>query len=875
MMEGFQDQKTCVDDTVIYDDSIEQNFYRVCEFLEIASRGGCTFNPKKFQFGSSEVNFLGFRVTENGIKPLSEFLDNITNFPVPQNITDVRSWFGAINQISYSFAIAPVMAPFRHLLSSKVPFQWSPELQEAFTESKKEIIKQCELGVRSFDPALPTALATDWSKLGMGFWLTQKHCSCLGTTPGCCNTGWQTVYCGSRFCSSAESRYHPIEGEALASINGLDKCKFFVLGLSNLTLCLDHKPLIGIFGDKNNLEEIHNPRLLNFKIKSMKFSFKPIHVPGKKNVVPDTFSRRGDSPVNSDQYVVTAGYSENLGPPAWVSPPLLSAITADTEELMQGNIIASLAFINAPITAETTLDIISWQRLEAACLSCEEYTLLHQMIEHGVPEDKNSWDSTIQDYYPHRHSLVTVGPVVMLHDRPVIPRSLRPAVMSHLHAGHASASSMFERAATCLYWPHFRSDLINHRAACKQCSRYAPSNPAMPPILPEDPAYPFESVCADFFNLNSRNYLVLVDRFSNWITVCKLAEDKSENVIRVLREYISLYGIPSIFTSDGARVFTSKVFEDFCSRWGIIHRVSTAYNPRANKRAELAVKHAKRLIRGNVSQTGSLDTDALVRALLAHRNAPCPITGLSPAQILYGRVLRDPLPLQPGKFFPRQEWRQAADTRSEAYSKRKFSMQERLSRGARQLPPLQPGDQVQVQDQHGNSPRQWSKTGVVIEAEGFDSYLISLDGSRQLTKRNRKFLRKISTHPDSYKHSESAQPTPATVRPPPPPVTPPRTPRSVPAQPPAPATPPPVQTPPVMANPPIVPPLIIRRSGDEYRVVPGPIQQVSPLQTPQSSPWLPWPLSPLPPPTPAVPAHYVVPAPWPWSPTYQHQATRL
>ena len=73
----------------------------------------------------------------------------------------------------------------------------------------------------------------------------------------------------------------------------------------------------------------------------MKFSFKPIHVPGKKNVVPDTFCRRGDSPVNSDQYVVTAGYSENLGPPAWVSSPLLSAITADTEELIQGNIIAS------------------------------------------------------------------------------------------------------------------------------------------------------------------------------------------------------------------------------------------------------------------------------------------------------------------------------------------------------------------------------------------------------------------------------------------------------------------------------------------------------------------------------------------------------
>merc|ERR1712002_1421912 len=70
--------------------------------------------------------------------------------PTPRNITDVRSWYGMINQISYSFAIAPVMLPFRHLLSSKLPFHWSPELQAAFDSSKEEIIRQCEKGVRTF-----------------------------------------------------------------------------------------------------------------------------------------------------------------------------------------------------------------------------------------------------------------------------------------------------------------------------------------------------------------------------------------------------------------------------------------------------------------------------------------------------------------------------------------------------------------------------------------------------------------------------------------------------------------------------------------------------------------------------------------------------
>ena len=69
-------------------------------------------------------------------------------------------------------------------------------------------------------------------------------------------------------------------------------------------------------------------------------------------------------------------------------------------------------------------------------------------------------------------------------------------------------------------------------------------------------------------------------------------------------------------------------------------------------------------------------------------------------------------------------WRNAVDTRAGAYSVRKYLMQERLFRGAWQLPPLQTGDQLWVLDQHGYSPRQWSKTEVVDEADWFDSYLV-------------------------------------------------------------------------------------------------------------------------------------------------------
>ena len=64
----------------------------------------------------------------------------------------------------------------------------------------------------------------------------------------------------SRYLTPTEARYSPVEGEALAVAYGLEKCKHFILGTENLIVTVDHKPLIGLFTNRN-LEDISNPRL--------------------------------------------------------------------------------------------------------------------------------------------------------------------------------------------------------------------------------------------------------------------------------------------------------------------------------------------------------------------------------------------------------------------------------------------------------------------------------------------------------------------------------------------------------------------------------------------------------------------------------------
>ena len=109
----------------------------------------------------------------------------IRNFSTPTNISDVRSWFGLINQVAYRFIKTDHMAPFRHLLSQTTPFQWNEDLEVAFRKSKEKIAELITDGVASFDMELVTCLSPDYSKQGMGWILQQKRCSCEKIVPTC------------------------------------------------------------------------------------------------------------------------------------------------------------------------------------------------------------------------------------------------------------------------------------------------------------------------------------------------------------------------------------------------------------------------------------------------------------------------------------------------------------------------------------------------------------------------------------------------------------------------------------------------------------------------------------------------------------------
>lgn len=222
----FPDKVKCVDDNCMWAGSIEASFFQTCKWLDLCAHNGINLNPKKFQFAQESVEFAGLTVTSTQVKPSKKFLDSVLNFPTPKDIPGARAWFGLLNQGAYAFAVAKQMGPFRHLLKPSTQFAWTDELNTLFEQSKHAIISEMKNGVRLFDPACTTCLSTDWSVDGIGFLLRQKYCQCISKTLTCCPDGWKLCLVGSRFTTPAESRYAPIEGEALAVAYALHQTRY-------------------------------------------------------------------------------------------------------------------------------------------------------------------------------------------------------------------------------------------------------------------------------------------------------------------------------------------------------------------------------------------------------------------------------------------------------------------------------------------------------------------------------------------------------------------------------------------------------------------------------------------------------------------------
>lgn len=677
---GVVGVKKIVDDILVYASSLEELKTRVKTVLEKCKQSSITLSRKKIQVGRS-VLFAGYVISDQGIAPDPSKVSSISKFPIPRNITDLRSFLGLTNQLGQFVPnLAHTSQPLRELLRKDVTFQWLQPQQQAFQKVKSILTDPNGSVLSYFDPKLKTTLLTDASQLkGLGFALLQTNHN--GTI--------RLIQCGSRSLTDAETRYAVCEIEALAIQWAIFSCRMYLIG-AKFSVITDHKPLLGVF-KRSNLDAIDNSRLQRVLEKLAPYTFDIVWTPGKKHLIADALSR---SPTSEPS-------SEDQGEPL--------ALT----------LVQTLKTINDPAICS----------LSASAKSDPEYqTIIVALKDRKDPKRLPQYHPArlYQKQWEHLSWDIESGLLLLHSHRIVVPKSSRPQVLAELHRPHQGLQKTRARAREIYFWPGINNDIEQIISKCRPCSETRPSQ-QREPLIQTHSDRPFESVSVDLFSLAGRTYLVMVDRYSGWPCVSKMNKADSKAVTTTLADWMMDYGIPVKIRTDGGPQFRSE-FDSWCATMNIDHELSAAYHPESNGHAEAGVKAMKALLEKYASNWVEFRS-----ALLQWRNMPRS-DGLSPAQWLFNRRQRTLNPAHPCTYLrlTDHDLKQAETKREEIRTYIKHHKDEH----SKELPPLNIGSDVRVQEPVSGK---WKSTGTVkdIRKDG-RSYIIESDG-RQFV-RNRRHL---------------------------------------------------------------------------------------------------------------------------------------
>ncbi|GBN91988.1 Retrovirus-related Pol polyprotein from transposon 412 [Araneus ventricosus] len=236
----------------------------------------------------------------------------------------------------------------------------------------------------------------------------------------------------------------------------------------------------------------------------------------------------------------------------------------------------------------------------------------------------------------------------------ILPKSRIPEVLRETHdsisGGHFGVMKTLSKTRERFYWDRLRADVENWCRECHACgARKGPKTRTKGRLQRYNVGAPFERMALDILGpfpvttKGNRYVLVLMDYFTKWPEAIPIPDQEASTVAEELvRSWISCYGVPMILHSDQGTNFNSALFTKLCELLGILKTRTTALHPESDG----MVERFNRTILNHLSlfvSRNQTDWDThLPLFLLAYRSAEHEVTGLTPAEMLFGRTLRLP-----------------------------------------------------------------------------------------------------------------------------------------------------------------------------------------------------------------------------------------
>ena len=258
-----------LDDILVYSVNKKDHLSHLRQLFEVLRKQQLFGKIEKCAFMQKEVGFLGFIVSDEGVKADPAKVEAISSWPVPKTITEIRSFHGLASFYrrfidNFSTLLAPITECTKH-----GRFTWTNAAQRAFDLIKE---KMCEAPVLALpDFSKPFEVECDASATGIGAVLIQSS---------------RPIAYFSEKLSGARLNYSTYDKEFYAMVRALNHWSHYL-----------HPQAFVLHSDHESLKYIHGQHKLSSRHAKwveflQSFDFVAKYKAGKANIVADALSRK-------------------------------------------------------------------------------------------------------------------------------------------------------------------------------------------------------------------------------------------------------------------------------------------------------------------------------------------------------------------------------------------------------------------------------------------------------------------------------------------------------------------------------------------------------------------------------------------------------
>ena len=521
-----------IDDVLVFATSFSAHLQSLDEVLSRVLEAGLKLKPSKCLFGTNTVDYLGYTVSDKGVKPSGKKIEALLKADLPRTTKLLNSFLCSLNYYRGEIPnFGDLTADLYDMANQKQRFcSWNSKAVKNFNLLRKALMMAPILAFPDFTKDF--VIQSDASQRTIGGVCLQQH------------EIQRPVMFYGRKLSKVERRYSTTERELLAIVYGYKQCYHLVYGRKIIFLT-DHEPLVKMsrlkqpFGRLGRL--FHHLVDVNYEIK---------YIPGSVNYLADFMSR---------------------------------AFEDDADEIPEEHLDINL------IDMGSSLDWIKEQASDA------ELTQVMECIKKNATDNDWLKIPNGRRWLAERRELY-IFKSILKHgcNRTVVPTHLRRLVLEWYHdspfAGHRGTDTVLASLRRRYFWLNLYSDTKEHCRTCVKCQTYNYATlHSRAPLKPIEVVRTGQVVGLDYMGpfkmtrSGNRYIVIAIDANDKWVVgVATKSFDALTSALFLFNEVICKHGMVERILTDQAQNFEADLFQHLCRLLGAHKIRSSAYHAQGN-----------------------------------------------------------------------------------------------------------------------------------------------------------------------------------------------------------------------------------------------------------------------------------------------------